>query len=194
MGLADTQRVILILVHGELRVVQFIHRQHDRFAAALEGLAYGAVGPGDFLLPVQHENNHASLLYRLLHLGLHFAGDFIHGYLDDAACVHQAESSPVPRGLVDETVPGDAFHIMYDGALLADNTVEQRGLAHIRAAHYGHHRQAFLGSFTWRHRLLFFPLPGHNPRKSSLWRTIPWRRGRPQAGRASADWKAARKS
>ena len=64
-----------------------------------------------------------------------------------AAGIDQRERPPVPDGVVGDPVPGHSGGVLHDRLPAAQDAVDQRGLAHVGAAHDGHHGH---GLCRWR--------------------------------------------
>ena len=57
--------------------------------------------------------------------------------------IHEQKRAAPPFHLGEITVPGDTRRIVHDGLAPATQTIEQRGLAHVRSPDQGNDRQAF---------------------------------------------------
>ena len=129
-----------------LHAVHLVHHQQHGLARPAQVSGQMLVKGGQPVAPVPHQTDHRAFGHGLLRLPenvflkaaqtarpFHRALVPIHGH---AARIHQNErnlSTAAHRAL--HAIPGDAGTVVRDGPPAADQAVEQRGLAHVGAAH-----------------------------------------------------------
>ena len=135
-------------------VVDLVHRERDRLAAGPQHLDDALVGVRQPHVAVHDEDDRV----RQLHGDLRLRGDGGFDAFDvglPAAGVDELEFGAGPFRIVADTVPGHSGRVFDDRGATAEDAVDERRLAHVRAADHGEHSDG-LGS----RRLVFDPVPG----------------------------------
>ena len=121
--------------------VPFVYRHHQRASGFQRETGDGGVLVGNILLRVQHQYGHIGGFYCL-----HGFDDreFFYRFFHLAAAAHaggvdDGEGFAVAFEVDVDTVAGGASHVEGNHALFAQNSVHQRGFAHVRAADNGEH-------------------------------------------------------
>ena len=112
----------------------------DRLAGTAQHRADRLVGVGDPDRGVHHEHDHVGELGRDLRL-LGDAQPHAGRARIPPAGVDEGEPRPPPGRLVGDPVAGDAGHVLHHRLAAADDPVDERGLADVRAAHDRDDRQ-----------------------------------------------------
>ena len=120
----------VVLIGQASRAVAFVDGGNDRLSAPLEHDRNIAVGGGQTGADIAEKDDDVCVLNGDLCLHLHLGQDDVN---DD-------HLSAAPLGLAVDAVACDARRILNNGAPLAYELVEQRGLAHIGASHDGNNR------------------------------------------------------
>src|SRR6185295_17068023 len=102
------------------------------------------VEAGDARAAVHHEDEQIGLVHRLEHLAAHALHQVGLAARIETAGVHDGGLPALEDHGAVEAVAGDAGHVAHERAPAADEPVEERGLAHVRAAHDGDDRAQHL--------------------------------------------------
>ena len=94
-------------------------------------------GGGQFGAAIHHHDDGVGFLQRDFRLAEDFRRDEIFVFGKDAAGVDDAQVASAPLRLAVEAVARDAGFVADNGAPRSDQAVEQRGFAHVGAAHDG---------------------------------------------------------
>ena len=138
-GISQAQVVELVVIRvGDSGGVHLVDSQDDGLAAAQQHGRHLLIGGGKAGLDIRQEDDDVGVVNGDLGLIPHKGQDLIIRAGLDAAGVDEGERPAVPVRLPVDAVPGDAGGILHDGKALADELVEEHGLAHIGAAHDGH--------------------------------------------------------
>ena len=137
-GVAQPERVELVHAVVAVGRVELVHREDDGLLRLPEQARDLLVVGVDARLAVHDEHDHVGLVRR----GEGLVGD---GCLEvvvaadlDAARVHERERHAVPVRFVVGAVARDAAHLVHDRVICADDAVDERRLADVRAAHDRH--------------------------------------------------------
>ena len=141
-GLADAERIelpdVVILAIG---VVELVHQQKDRLAAALEHAGDRLVLLGDAGATVDHKQDDGGFLGGGKGLVADGRGkDVVALKRLNAARVDDGELAAVPIGRVIRAVARDAARLVDDGVRGLGQAVNERGLAHVGASDDGDDR------------------------------------------------------
>ena len=133
------------------RVVDLVGQHQDRLITAPEELRDPGVLLGDAGRHVGDEQHDVGLVHGPLALTAHLLVE--HGAAGHpTAGVDEAELGPLPLGVDLLAVAGDARLLLDDRGPVADDAVQQGGLAHVGAAHDGDHGQLGHGGSLLRLR------------------------------------------
>ena len=140
-GIAEAEIVELIEIgihatHG----VHLVDTEDNGLAASLQHTRHIIVCRSDTHLAVGQQDDDISVSDGDLRLLTHEAEDLVVGLGLDTAGIHQTEGAAIPVTFTVDAVTSHTGSILHDGKTLADDFVEQHGLAHIRAAHNGDNR------------------------------------------------------
>ena len=141
--IAKPQRVELRHVRIHIVRVELIGHEDDGNLGLLQLLRHDGVSLRDAHAGVDDEDDDVSGL----HGGLSLARDGSMDALDvgvPSAGVLDKETAAVPLGDVGNTVAGNTRMVLDDGLAAPEETVDKRGLAHIRATHDGHGAKVLL--------------------------------------------------
>ena len=135
----DAEAAKIFDVALELGVVDFIDREDQRLAEALQQAGKVDVGGSKFGAGIDDHHDDVGFFERDLGLTEDFGGNegFVVGH--DAAGIDDANAFAGPLGIAVEAIASDPGLIADDGAALPDKAVEERGLPHVRAANNGQH-------------------------------------------------------
>ena len=129
---------------GEITLgLDLVHHQEDGLVDAAQFAGDGLVLGGDAGADVDHEDHRVGALHGLPRDRRdRFVEHALVAEGNDAAGVDQHEPAPVPIGGMHVLVAGHTRLGRDHGLTLADDPVEERGLAHVRPSDDGHHGQA----------------------------------------------------
>ena len=134
-GFTQTEVIELVELRlGLAGLVALIDRQHNRLAAALEHGCNVHVRSGHACAQVGDENDDIRVMNRGLCLKAHELQDLVIVGRLDTAGVDDREHAAAPLTFRIQTVTGDTRGVLNNGQALAGQSVEQLGLAHVRAA------------------------------------------------------------
>ncbi len=134
---AETERVGIIKAAVGTFGFRLVGNQHDRLAAATQQFAKGLVERRQAVFGIDHEQRQIGFLDRRFRLGTHAAFERIGAGLFETSRIDDRESQVDKLGIARPAVAGDARRIVDKRQLLANQTVEQRGLADIGAPYDG---------------------------------------------------------
>ena len=121
--------------------VDLVHGQRDGRAEPAQQLGQFAVGGGDLGAAVDQEDDVRGAVQRYARLPEDLARDQFGRLGQNAAGVDQLEAPAAVRGLAVDPVARDARLVADDGAALAQDAVEESGLADVGPAHDDNHGQ-----------------------------------------------------
>ena len=137
-GVAQAQVIKLVKIGvRHAGGVHLVHRQHDGLSAAQQHVGHFMVGGGEARLNIRQKHDNGGVFNGDLGLVPHEFQNLVIRTGLDASGVDEGKLPAVPVGLPVNAVPGDARGILHDRKPLADQLIEQHGLAHIGAAHDG---------------------------------------------------------
>src|ERR1700729_4192620 len=122
--------------------IDLIHRQGHGLAQPTQHLGQLAVGARDLGSAVNQENDLRGSSQRYARLLENLGGDPLRVVLNDPAGVDQLKSPAAINGLTVDSIARDSRLIAHNGAALAQDYVEQSGLADVGASHDDNRRWA----------------------------------------------------
>ncbi len=143
---AEAQLVERHVRGGVGQVVELVHRQQDRSIGAAQVRGDFRVHRVEAFLPVDQQHHEVRLLHRQVHLPADGAVHRVARVGHQAAGIDQPEAPPAPVGGAEMPVARRPGLVGDDGPATADESVEQGGLPHVRAAHDGDGRHAHAGT------------------------------------------------
>ena len=139
---ADAEAPQLGGLHAAKVVVGLVADDQDGLLGAAEHLSDLLVEVRDAGLDVDHEEDHVGLLQREEHLLADGGLEALGGAGHEAAGVDEIELAAAPVHLAVDPVARDAGLVVDDGVPGLGEAVEERGLAHVRAADDGDERHS----------------------------------------------------
>ncbi|KAG0768278.1 hypothetical protein G6F22_017523 [Rhizopus arrhizus] len=128
---------LLALVLGQ--AIPLVDGNDQRAAGIEHGAEHGGILVGHAFGGIQHQHGHLALLDRLHGLDhRELLDDLVHARAAaQAGGIDQAVLAAVTLQVHRDRIAGGARHVGSDHALLAEDAVDQRRLAHVRAADEG---------------------------------------------------------
>ena len=136
--LAEPQAVEVRQGGVRVQAVGFVDRQVDRLGQLAQLRGHLLVGGGEAGAAVHQEQHHVRFAHRLQGLVGHRPVDALLAFADAAGVDHRV-GAVAQAAVAVLAVPGEAGEVRHDGVTGAGKAVEQRGFAHIGAAHQGDH-------------------------------------------------------
>ena len=121
------------------RGVDLVGHEHDRRPGPAQVGSHRLVLVGHTDRHVHHEQHQVGHPDGPLGLGADLSLEPV-GAAQPASCVDESERTTVPLGDELLAITGDARSFLHDRDPLADDAVDERGLADVGPAHHGHHR------------------------------------------------------
>ena len=134
--LAKAEGVEVVRVVHLFAAVHLVHAQDHGLFAAAEKVGYLGVVIRDSGGGFAHEEHHIGLLHGYHHLPADGVLEHIVRIGGVSAGVHHGEFTAAPLALAVMTVPRYACGLVHNSLTHSHQAVEERGFAHIRAAHY----------------------------------------------------------
>ena len=138
VDVSDTQFVKLVRQLVFSRRIGLIDCQTHRFPEAQEHFGEVAIGPGYFRARVDKEDDVSGAFERHLGLAKDLAGNVLLIVNDNAAGVDEFEAAAIVLGEPVDPVARDPGFVADDGPALSGDSIEECGLADVRAAHNHH--------------------------------------------------------
>ena len=139
-GRRDAQAAEILGLRLERKGVSFVDGQCHGLARAVQEPGKLLIQRQDARAPVHHQHQLVGLVNGHLRLAENFRRHLVRTFWNQAACVHDLELFPQPFGRRVEAVARHAGLVAHQRPAAPANTVEERGLAHVRPAKNGNAR------------------------------------------------------